>query len=183
MRAGYVCACRVCVSIIQQILTWTTGSITCTQTLMRAIAHRGVQIPKESLQWKMTLGRKSLVAPGNRTCVSGMTIRCSTNWATSPPYITSRCDHFVHLCKECKVKKKKQKKKGHQKRCMKLRIHLNGILPEWAGAHHLQAVASLNKENKNPIIYHIKEKNHIAVMYSLAFSPCLSLCTYKNRRI
>ena len=30
------------VSIIYQTLTWTTGSLTCAQMLMHAIAHRGV---------------------------------------------------------------------------------------------------------------------------------------------
>ena len=39
----------------------------------------------ESLHWKLTLERKSLAAPGNRTCVGGVLARCSTNWATSPP--------------------------------------------------------------------------------------------------
>ena len=31
------------VSIIHRILTWTTGSLTCTQMLMHAIAHGGVR--------------------------------------------------------------------------------------------------------------------------------------------
>ena len=29
--------------------------------------------------------KKSLAAPGNRTCVNGMAVRCSINWTTSPP--------------------------------------------------------------------------------------------------
>ena len=33
---------------------------------------------------KLTLGEKSLAAPGNRTCLNGVLVRCSTNWATSP---------------------------------------------------------------------------------------------------
>ena len=31
-------------------------------------------------------GRKSLAALGNQICISGMLIRCSTNWATSPTH-------------------------------------------------------------------------------------------------
>ena len=33
------------VSIIHRTLTWTTGSLTCAQTLMHAFAHGGVQSP------------------------------------------------------------------------------------------------------------------------------------------
>ena len=44
VRAEYVC-----VAIIHRALTWTTGSLTCAQMLMHAIAHGGVQTPKESL--------------------------------------------------------------------------------------------------------------------------------------
>ena len=36
-----VCAGYVCVAIIHWTLTWTTGSLTCAQMLMHAIAHRG----------------------------------------------------------------------------------------------------------------------------------------------
>ena len=58
VRAGYVC-----VAIIHWPLTWTAGSLTCAQMLMRAIAHGGVRTPEESLHWKLTLGRKSFTAP------------------------------------------------------------------------------------------------------------------------
>ena len=71
VRAGYVC-----VAIIHRTLTWTTGSLTRAQMLMRALAYRGVRSSNKSLHWKLTLGRKSLAAPGNRTCVSGVTVRC-----------------------------------------------------------------------------------------------------------
>ena len=80
VRAGYIC-----VSIIQRTLTWTAGSLSCAQTLMHAIAQRGVRTPKESLHWKLTLGRKSLAAPRNRTCVSGVTVRCSSQLSYIPP--------------------------------------------------------------------------------------------------
>ena len=50
------------------------------------IAHEGVRTALESLHWKLTLGEKSLAAPGNRTCVGGVPVRCCTNWATSPPH-------------------------------------------------------------------------------------------------
>ena len=38
---------------------------------------------RKSLHWKLTLGEKSLSAPGNRTCVGSVPVRCFTNWATS----------------------------------------------------------------------------------------------------
>ena len=44
----------------------------------------GVRTPKESLHWKLTLGRKSLVAPGNRTFVSGLTGRYSNQLSYIP---------------------------------------------------------------------------------------------------
>ena len=46
------------VSIIHQSLAWTTGSLTCAQMLMHAIAHKGVKTSWESLHWKLTLGEK-----------------------------------------------------------------------------------------------------------------------------
>ena len=39
----------------------------------------GIWTHYESLHLKLTLGEKSIAAPGNRTCVSGMTVWCSTN--------------------------------------------------------------------------------------------------------
>ena len=51
---------------------------------MRAIAHGGVRTPKEILHRKLTLGEKSLAVPGNRTCVSGVTIRCSNQLTYIP---------------------------------------------------------------------------------------------------
>ena len=94
VRAGHVS-----VAIIHRTLTWTTWSLSCAHMLMHAVVRGGVRTPKESLHWMLTLGRKSLAAPGNRTCVSGVTVRCSdqlsyipsdlvrsdalTNWATS----------------------------------------------------------------------------------------------------
>ena len=75
------------VSIIQQTLTRTTGSLTCTQMLMHAAAHGGVLTPQESPHWKATLGEKSLATSGNQTCVSGVLVGCSTSGVTSPPQI------------------------------------------------------------------------------------------------
>ena len=46
---------------------------------------RGVRTPKESLNRKLTLGRESLAAPGNQTCMCVVMVRHSTNWATSHP--------------------------------------------------------------------------------------------------
>ena len=44
------------VSTIHRTLTSATGTLTCVQMLMHAIARGGVQTPKESLSWKLTLG-------------------------------------------------------------------------------------------------------------------------------
>ena len=38
------------------------------------------------LHWKLTLGEKSLAAPGNRTSVGGVPVRRFTNWATYMSY-------------------------------------------------------------------------------------------------
>ena len=79
--AGYVF-----VASIHRTLTWTTGSLSCAQMLMHAIAHRDVRTPKESLHWKLILGRESLAAPGNRTCVSGVTVRCYNHLSYIPSW-------------------------------------------------------------------------------------------------
>ena len=69
------------VSIIHR----TTGSLTCAHMLMHAIAHEGVRTPKESLHWKLTRGGKNpLPQLGNRTCVSGVTVRCSNQLSYIP---------------------------------------------------------------------------------------------------
>ena len=45
--------------------------------LMHAVACKwGCMDPKESLHWKLTLGRKSFASPGNWTCVSSMMVWC-----------------------------------------------------------------------------------------------------------
>ena len=81
-------ACRVCLCchrLIHRTLTWTKRSLTCAQILMHAFAHgEGYGHQKKSLYWKLTRGRKSLAAPGNRTCVSGVTVRCSNQLSYIP---------------------------------------------------------------------------------------------------
>ena len=79
-----VCAGYVCVAIIHWTLTWTKGSLSCTQMLMQAIAHGGALTLKESLHWKLTLGRKFLAASGNWTCVSGVMVQCSNQLSYIP---------------------------------------------------------------------------------------------------
>ena len=46
------------VSVIHQTLTWTTGSLTCAQMLMHAIAHRGVRTHVRESALKADSGRK-----------------------------------------------------------------------------------------------------------------------------
>ena len=99
VHAGYVC-----VAIIHWTLTGTTGSLSCTQMFMHAIACRGVWTPKECLHWKLTLGRKSLAAPWNRTCVSSMTVRWSNKLSYIPSpsmevWLTDDCLEWDHRYK------------------------------------------------------------------------------------
>ena len=63
------------VSIIHRTLTWTTGSLTCAQMLMHALAHGGVRTHVRDSAMKV-----SLAALGNRICVSGMTVRWSMSY-------------------------------------------------------------------------------------------------------
>ena len=59
----------------------------------------------ESLHWKLTLGETFLAAPGDQTCISSMTLKCSPSWATFLPYpelIYTICDfidppHWVSI--------------------------------------------------------------------------------------
>ena len=72
------------VSIIHRTLTRTTGSLLCSQMKTHAIAHEGVcghrkRVCSESRLWER---KKSLAAPGNRTCVDSVPVRCSTNCAS-----------------------------------------------------------------------------------------------------
>ena len=46
--------------------------------------HFGLTV-QESLHWNLTLGEKSLAAPGNRTCVGNVPVQCFTNWAICIP--------------------------------------------------------------------------------------------------
>ena len=59
VRAGYVS-----VSIIHRTLTWTTGSLKCTQMLMHSITHGDVRTSTEGPHRKLTLGEGSFAAPG-----------------------------------------------------------------------------------------------------------------------
>ena len=53
VHAGYFSA-----SMIHRTLTWTTGSLTCAQMLMRAIAHGGVRTHVRESALKVDSGRK-----------------------------------------------------------------------------------------------------------------------------
>ena len=41
----------------------------------------------DTLHWKLTLGRKPLVVPGHRTCVSGVTVRCRNQLSCIPSFL------------------------------------------------------------------------------------------------
>ena len=85
------------ISIIHWTL-WATGSLSCAQMLMHALAHRGAQTPYKSLHWRWTLWKKSLATLGNRTCISSVMVRCTTSWAASPPTLILS----LVLYRECK---------------------------------------------------------------------------------
>ena len=53
VHAGYFS-----VSIIHRTLTWTTGSLTCAQVLMHAIAHGGLRTHVRESALKVDSGRK-----------------------------------------------------------------------------------------------------------------------------
>ena len=44
---------------------------------MHGTAHGGVQTPKGSVHWKLTVGEKSHSTPGDQTCDSGVPVRYS----------------------------------------------------------------------------------------------------------
>ena len=56
------------VSIIHQTLTWTTGSLTCAQIWVYGHCKR------VCTKKKLTLGEKSLVAPGNQVCIGDVPV-------------------------------------------------------------------------------------------------------------
>ena len=87
---------NVCVAIIHRTLTWTARSLSSARMLMQAIAHGGVRTPKESVHWKLTLVEKSLAAPGNRTCVSGVTVRCCNPLSYIP---SAQCKKSLSRCR------------------------------------------------------------------------------------
>ena len=53
-----LCAGYLCVSIIHQTLSWATGSLSCAQMLMHAIAHAGVRTHVRESSLKVDSGRK-----------------------------------------------------------------------------------------------------------------------------
>ena len=80
------------------------GFLTCTQMLRHAIAHvgctdtvRGSALEVETL----TLGEKSLAAPGTRTSISimpGFSVGWSTSWAVPAPHLTLLAFNYVEKC-------------------------------------------------------------------------------------
>ena len=68
------------VSIIHRTLTRTTGSLTCAQKSMHAIAHGSGRTHVRESALKVDSGRKiPCRTGGNRTCLSGVPVRRSTN--------------------------------------------------------------------------------------------------------
>ena len=73
------------ISIIHRTPTWTTGSLTCAQMLMHAVAHRGCtdtrkRVCTESWLWK----KNPLPHHGIKPTSAGWRSDALTNWATSP---------------------------------------------------------------------------------------------------
>ena len=62
---------------------------------MHVIAHEGVWTHVRESAGKLTLGEKSLAAPGNRTCVSGMVVRCSNQVSYIPTLHEEQKSHLA----------------------------------------------------------------------------------------
>ena len=100
LHAGYVC-----VVIINQTLTQTTGSLSCAHILIHAIAHGGVRTAEESLCWKLTPGEEKknpLPHRGIEPASAAWRSDALTNWATSPPKTSPVCllfqtDYFENV--------------------------------------------------------------------------------------
>ena len=70
------------VSIIHRTLTWTTGFFNVrTDVNSCDCARRCTDTVRKSA---LTHGEKSLAAPGNRTCVGGVPVRCSNQLSYIP---------------------------------------------------------------------------------------------------
>ena len=73
--------------MIQWILTSTTGSSTCAQMLMHAIANRGVWTHVRVCAERRLREKNPLLHQGPWASLSSVPVRCVTHWATSPPLI------------------------------------------------------------------------------------------------
>ena len=86
-RATYPTVHAGCFSvfIIHQTLTWTTGSLTCTQMLMQAIACGGCTNTRKRVFTECWLGeKKPLPHRGIEPASAAWRSDALTNWATSP---------------------------------------------------------------------------------------------------
>ena len=68
-----------------ELLTRTTGSLTCTQMLMHAISHRGVRTHVRESALKVDFARKIRCRTGELTLHQRMPVRRSTNWSSYIP--------------------------------------------------------------------------------------------------
>ena len=82
--------------------------------------------------WKLTLGEISLTAPGNRTCVRGMPVWYSTNWATSLPSAITNED-LLHQTNSTplvtKIKRQRWRWLGHV--CRIPQMHYPTLESRW----------------------------------------------------
>ena len=97
-----VCAGYAGVAIIHGTLTWITGSLSCAQMLFMWL-HTGVWGHWKRACTESWLGRKSLAALGNWTCVSGMTVQCSNQLSYIPsqlvPFFWYKCCWAISKCR------------------------------------------------------------------------------------
>ena len=109
-----VCAGHFSVSMIHRILTWTTGSLTCAQMLMHAIAHGGVRTHEIKSALKVTLGgKKSLATPGIEPASAAC--RSDTVPVISPLLIIYK---YNNLRRQYLPKKRRKKKEKKEKQCV-----------------------------------------------------------------
>ena len=81
------------VSIIHRTLTWTTGSLTCSQMFMHAIAHRGIRTHVRESALKVDSGRKN----PRRTGDSNLRQRCAGPTHYQLSYIPIRTAQRTNL--------------------------------------------------------------------------------------
>ena len=103
---------------------------------MRATVQWGVRTLKQSLHWQLTPGRTPLAAPGNRTCVSGVTVRSSNQLSYIPSSLLVCKWGIEERSNRLGPVSSKKKKKNHNKSFCRLELFIHcshELLPDSPG--------------------------------------------------